>query len=929
MVGRRVKGEGPLGGIMVIGEYPGRAEALSGRPFSGATGKELDRFFDGSRLPHRSEIFVSNWIREWPGEDVDFTQADFDRDEPALIEEIQRVQPTLIVCLGRNITRWFLGDVDLEDVHAFQWYLPIDSPRRALFADPAQVVVAAGYNPAAGFRSPELSSAVAYDFAQLEAYLSGDLAARVLYDDPYLQPAYTEIISQLTLDRVLSTSNGVIEFASDTEGWPMKPWSVQISNQAGTAGIIRRKDLIKNFAARVNQNPRDYHFTFHAALHDLGMFRVFGIDVRRLRFDDTSIMSYNLQLEPPGLKPLCVRWNGMAMQSFDDVMGDVSTEIAQDWLLSCTGMEELEYAERCQAEFDRLTTTPYVDAKGKLKPGRKLRVLPKLPKTDLHKALERSLRSKTPRKLWDNQVIDHHVAAKPKYGTMWEATLDHIDPEKALFYAGRDADGTGRLKPKLWERIVANNLQDIYHADLGTVLLIDRMQQIGIKPDLPHFAKLSTDLEVELIEIRARLAEQLVAAGAYDLDSAFAFNCNSTYQVGELLYQHFALPVLKETRDGDPSTNDKILEALEKAPDTPDAARKIISDVRYFRETYKLKYTFCDEIPNYVNRWPFDGRIHASFRITRISTGRLAASDPNLLAMPKYGKFAGRFREGFVSGDGRVLGSWDLSQIELRVLAHLSQDPVLLDAYRRGLDLHAILAQRLFGGTVAQYALKEFGEQRRNAKVINFMIPMGCTAVGLCLELKKNGSDVNEDDAQRWLDETMALYTHVPFFQQEKIAEARRLGYVTDIRGRRFYLGGIRSSHKATRAESERQAGALPIQASAQEVMKVAEAAVWEMIVRRQDAGQWIEPILQIHDDLIPEMDDRIVFDVNRDMIDAMTKVPAHMLSVPIETSGDYGRCWGEMHDIIKHKGDPSFNHVDGCDACEKIKKARLKGKAA
>lgn len=907
MVGRRVKGEGPIDArVFVVGEYPGRAEALSGRPFSGATGKEIDRFFDGVRLPSRYECWFTNWIREWPGEDAEYTQADFDRDEPALIEELQRVQPTLIVCLGRHITRWFLGDVDLEDVHAFQWYLPIDSPRRSLFANPEQVVIHAGYNPAAGFRSPELSSAVAYDFAQLEAFLNGDLAARVLYDDPHPLPDYVEITTQSTLDGVMVASDRVIEleFAADTEGLPHRPWSVQISDCPGRAWIIRqqRPDLMKRFAWWVNTYPDRYRFVFHAALHDLGMFRVFGIDVRRLHFDDTSIMSYNLQLEPPGLKPLCVRWNGMAMQSFDEIMGDVSTEIAQDWLLSCTGVEEFDYTARCQAEFDRLTTTPYLDAKGKLKPGRKLRVLPKLPKTDLHKALERCLRSKTPRKLWDNQILDHHVAAKPSYGEMWEATLDHVEPEKALFYAGRDADGTLRLKPKLWERVVANNLQDVYHADLGTVLLIDRMQQIGIKPDLPHFAHLSDDLGIELTEIRCQLAEKLVAAGAFDMDSAFNFNSNSTYQVGDLLYQHFGLPVLKETREGDPSTNDKILEALEKASDTSPAARKIISDIRLYRETYKIKFTFCDAIPDFVNRWPFDGRIHASFRITRIPTGRLAASDPNLLAMPKYGKFATRFREGFVSGDGHVLGSWDLSQIELRVLAHLSQDPVLLDAYRRGLDLHSRLAQRLFGGTIEQYALKDYGEQRRCAKVINFMIPMGCTAVGLCLELKKNGTDASEDDAQRWLDETMALYTHVPLFQQEKIAEARRLGYVLDIRGRRFYLGGIRSSHKATRAESERQAGALPIQAGAQEIMKVAEAAVWAMIVRRQDAGEWIEPILQIHDDLIIEADERIIRDVDTEMVYCMTQVPAHLLSVPIETSGDYGACWGKMKTIDKRE---------------------------
>lgn len=905
MVGRRIKGEGPAHAtLMVINEYPGRAEALSGRPFSGPVGKELERFFNGVGLPSRWDVYVTTWIREWPGEDIDFVQADFDRDEPALCDEIRQVAPTLIVTLGRNITRFFLGDVDMEDVHAFQWYLPEDSPRRTLFAHPERVVIHAGYNPAAGFRSPELSSAVAYDFAMLEAFVNGDIQARRLFDDPCPHPSYTEITDLATLDAIMDPANPatgdvrpLIEFASDTEGHLHRPWSVQISDHEGTAYIIRakRQDLIQRFASWVNGYPSYYHFVFHSALHDLGMFRVFGIDVRDLRFDDTAIMTYNLQLEPPGLKPLCVRFNGMAMQSYDEIMGDVSNEIAQDWLLSCTGLEELEHQERCQAEFDRLTTTPYTDAKGRVKPGRKLRVLPKLPKTDLHKALERCLRSKEPRKLWEKQTLDYKVAGETKFGEMWEATLDHVEPEKALFYAGRDADGTKRLKPKLYERIVANNLEAVYKADLGTVLLIDRMQQIGIKPDLPHFAALSDDLGFELVEIQTRLAQRLAASGAFDLDSAFAFNCNSTYQVGDLLFKHFGLPVLKETRDGDPSTNDKILEALQKQPGLDAAARDIIIDIREYREVYKLKHTFVDKIPSYVNRWPYDGRIHASFRITRVTTGRLAASDPNLLAMPKHGKFAERFRAGFVADEGHYLGSWDQSQVELRVLAHLSQDPVLLAAYLTGLDLHAKLAQRIFGGVEADH---KKGITRLAAKAINFGLPMGMTNIGLCVELKKNGVDVNEDDAQRWLDETMALYAYVPLYQQERIAEARRLGYVADLLGRRFYLGGIRSSHKATRAEAERQAGALPIQASAQQVMKFAEALIWKMIVRRQRQGQWIEPVLQIHDDILIECQEDIIQDVNIEMVELMTKAPAHLLSVPLETSGDFGRCWGGMKDI-------------------------------
>lgn len=900
-VGRRVNGEGATPNwFCVIGEHPGRAESVSGRPFSGAVGKEIDRFFNGARLPDRHDIFLTTWIREWCGEDGTYLQADYDRDEPLLCDELRQASPTVIVTLGRHITRWFLGDVDMDDCHGFAWNLPADSPRRVLFQDPDSVVIFAGFNPGAAFRNPALASAVAYDFANLEAFVAGRLPVRRLYDDPFPTPDYRDLTSAEEVDH--ACRNGIVRISTDTEGWPSNPWSVQLSTVAGTASVIRarNKEALSRFVWWVQTHPYRFRFVFHAALHDLAMYRAMGIDVRHITFDDTSIMAYNLQVEPVGLKPLCVRFAGMAMQSYDEIMGDAGFQLAQDWLLSAHDCEEAEWMAARQAEFDRLTTTPYTNKAGKVVAGRKLKVLPKLPKAPLFKSIERCLRSKDPRKLWADQTIDRQVEAFPKYGEMWEATLDHVPLDKALHYAARDADGTGRIEPILRDRLKANNLEPVYEADLATVPLIDRMQQIGIKPSLPHFAALSKSLENELIDQRVALADLLVCADVFDLDSALQFNANSTYQVGDLLYKRFNLPILKETEGGDPSTNNKILEALQKSPDIPPDARAILVAIRDYRETYKLKHTFTDRVPDYVNRWPFDGRIHTTYRITRIPTGRLAAADPNLLAMPKKGRFATAFREGFVAEFGHLLTSHDQSQIELRGLAHLSRDAVLLAAFIEGLDLHAKLAQRIFGGKEADY---KKGMQRTAAKAINFGIPMGMTNIGLCIELKKNGLDVDEDDAQRWLDETMALYASVPIYQQEKQAEARRLGYVTDILGRRFYLGGIRSTDRATRSEAERQAGALPIQATAQEVMKCAEKYVWnEIILPRQARGEWIEPVLQIHDDLILEVAEELVADVHEEMVVAMTQAPAHMLCVPLATSGDCGASWGAMHEIPERK---------------------------
>ena len=895
-IGRRIRAEGPIPcAYMVIREHPGKDEAKTGRPFSGKTGREMSRFLDGITLPSLHQMYLTAYIKEWCGEDGDYTNLDYDRDRPALITEVQAVRPSYILTLGREVTRLFLGDVDMEEVHGIPWYVPPDSPARAWLVDPASVVVVPVYNPAAGFRSPELSAAVAYDFAQLVGVLDGKLTPRILYDDPIPNPVYTVIEDLDTLDAVMSSA---CDISTDSEGYPWEPWSVQLTTEAGTSWIVRctREPgygaLIQRFAEWVNADPKLYTWTFHNALHDLAVFRAIGIDTTRLVFDDTMIMAYNLQLEPQGLKPLCARWCNMKMLHFDEVMGDATNRLAVDWLLSSMQVEEMEHEQRCQDEFVRLTTTPYTDAKGKVQPGRKLKVAPKLPKSPLQKAIERCLKSQRPRGLWDDQIIDLHVEAAHKYGPIWHATLDHVDPQVAIHYAGRDSDGTHRLKPGLVERLHANELWDVYQADLGTVPLIDRMQQIGIKPDLDHFARLSEDLTAEIGRIRITLADQLLAAGV-DTEKAWDFNPNGGDQTAQLLFETFQLPVLKRTPGGDASTNDKVLEALERDQKLDKGLRDIISTIRLYRETYKLKSTFVDAIPDYVNRWPYDGRIHPTFRITRVVTGRLAASDPNILAMPKHGKFAKRFRDGFVSGDGRVLASWDLSQIELRVLAHLSQDPVLLNAFRTGQDLHATLAQRIFG---VEPAKQDKSLHRLPAKAVNFGIPMGMTAIGLCLELRKNGVDIDEDDAQRWLDETMALYSQVPVYQMGKVAEARRYGFVTDLRGRRRYIGGIRSYDDAIRSEAERFAFSTPIQAGAQEVMKEAEGYIYrEVLLPWWETGRNVEPIVQIHDDLVMETDAGNILDLNDVMVHAMTKVPQHWLSVPIETSGDFGVTWGDM----------------------------------
>ena len=879
-----IDGEGPVPcEFLVCGEGPGWEEDRAGQVFQGKTGREVNRYFNGMDLPHRADVFITNIYRYYFGKDYIWSQDDLMRDEPRLLAELRRVQPRIIITLGRHATRYFLGDVDMDSTQGIPWYLPISD--KFSFLSPTTVVFPV-VHPAAGMHNPEMSPYVVSGFHELSRYLDGEVEPRELFDDPYPETTYEEIENTRQLDASLEGLTPDTSLSIDTEGWVSKPWSVQYSYVEGTGCLIRgtREDLLRRLDSTLSRvRPR---LTYHSALHDLGMSRAFRLaSLRQLDFDDTMVMAYLLQIMPQGLKALCLRECGMRMDDYADIVAEPAQRLAIEHMTWLFDLETIDHAQRCQDEFTRLTTTPYLDKKGKLKPGRKLRVPPKLPKSALHKAVERCLRAKDARKLWHDQVEDIQVAGYRRLGPMPDASLDYVPRAVAVSYGSRDADGTTRIKPVLQSRLKAMGLDTAYKLELGTYPLIERMSHVGIKPDLEHFAALSKRLGDECGRLRIRLEQ------ATGRDT---FNANSGDQVAEYLFNELGLEEGKKTSQGRASTNDKILEGLEHAyPEYP-----VITDIRSYREVFKLKNTFVDRLPDFVHRYPYDGRVHATFRTTRVVTGRLAASDPNLLAMPKHGKFAKDFRRGWVPEPGHVFGSWDLSQIELRVAAHLSQDPVMLAIYRGEkrnpdgslIDLHAALAERIFGVKPKD---QDESLHRLPSKAINFGFWMGQTAKGLLVECAKNGLQISEGDAQLWLDDAHRLYKGARPYMDACIAEAQQNGFVRWGSGRIRYIGGIRSSDERTREEAERFAYSTKIQGGAAEIMKTNEAVLWnDIIVPLQRQGRWIEPLVQIHDDLVLEIEnEHLARDVHPRMVRCMTE-SYKGLSVPIKTSGEWGLNW-------------------------------------
>lgn len=925
----KVNGRGPKPAeFCLVGEGPGPQEDRTGRCFSGKSGQELERFLDGIDCPDISDVFLTNLYRYYGGKEYRYTTADFERDEPDLVAELLAVKPRIVITMGRPATRWALGDVDIDSVEGLPFYLPEGS--RALAALSPDVVVFPLIHVAAGMHNPEMSPYVVRGFREFARFLEGEIEPQHLFADPIPNPVYEEVTNEMQLSELLEgtyRARGVLEnhksvqdgrrdgvvrapgvlreaspqritrLSLDTEGWPGLEWSLQFSNEPGTGYLIdaRNPVLLARFWGHLYRDrPR---LIFHSALHDLAMLRCLGADIDRLTFDDTMVMAYLLQLEPQGLKQGSLRYCNMRMQKYDEIIGDTANELALEYVTWLHDIETMDYKAAQRRELLRLQTTPYLDAKGKERPGRRVTKLPSLPKSPLLKCVVRIMNSDRPAGLWADQIEDIHVAAYKRLGCeMPQATLDYVERSKAVAYGCRDPDATIRLEEHYSKKIDAMGLRDVYNLEISTYPLIDRMQKIGMKPDIAHFDRLSPRLQAEI----DRLQHYLEAGTGID-----DFNANSGDQVAEYLFDRCGLEPMKMTKgDGHGngvrgSTNDKILEALEH--EHPELA--VLSTIRAYREVYKLKNTFSDRVKDFAKRWPHDGRVHPTYRTTRVVTGRLAASEPNILAMPKHGKFAKEFRRGWVVEEGHVMGSWDLSQIELRVAAHLSQDPVMLAIYRGErrnpdgslIDLHAALAERIFG---VLPKLQDDSKHRLPAKAINFGFWMGQTAKGLQVELRKNGIETSEDDAQRWLDDAHALYKGARPYMQERISEAQRTGMVRCMSGRIRYIGGIRSRHARIREEAERFAFSTPIQEGASYVMKTNEAHLWNYILKPLwREGVWVEPLVQIHDDLVLELQENKAKDVSARMVECMTKSFTR-LSVPIKTSASIGPNWADMKEF-------------------------------
>lgn len=498
------------------------------------------------------------------------------------------------------------------------------------------------------------------------------------------------------------------------------------------------------------------------------------------------------------------------------------------------------------------------------------------------------------RKRWAKIVEDNPDGLQSvisELGHMPEATLDDIPIETAVNYAARDADATYRVHGTLSSQLDREGLRPIYDLDMSVVPMVDRMQMVGIRIDREHFSYLAEYL-TDLMEIKQKEIVDECRARPSGIGTITTieddFNPNSPKQCAELLFGQSGLRLKppKQTRGGLDSTDDKVLESLRFT----DSRVGLICD---FRELSKLYSSFAVVLPLAADK---DDRIHPRTKITRVSSGRFAMADPNLLAIPVRSELGKLIRAGFIAPARRQLGGWDLDQIEMREMAHQSNDPRMVAIFRDGkIDIHRQTAAWSFGIKPEDVTVI----QRYAAKRIGFGVITGITEIGLAWQMALAGAvGWDEGRCKDAIAEYFKIYTGVKGYMEACRAEARRFSYVTDRWGRRRYLPGVHSDLHWIAEEALRQSHSFKISSSAQGTLKHAMAAIWDWWKADRILGR-VEPLLQIHDELIVELDDDPEFAelIDNGIVHFMTNIDVIQMRVPIKAKGSVAKDWGSLKD--------------------------------
>ncbi len=837
--------------VMLLTESPNQQEDRQGKPFVGKTNAEFYKVLGSAGIP-LDKIHFSNIVKCHVPKNGSPPAECIQACSCWLQMEIERLRPSVIATVGRIATREFLGDVNMEAVHGRAFYTEYSGK---------SCVVVPVYNPAAGFHRDGIMHNVRIDFKFLAKVLVGEVAPEPALGTVSDEPVdYYEVTKLEQLETDLNSD--LIAIDTETIEHPdgtITPWCLTYSTRSHAAGLIKatNTNLLQKLGEHIGRP--DVTTLMHNSLFDLGVLA--QMDLEPTKVIDTMIAAYLLQNEPLSLKALASRYCHMTMRNYTEIVGDVSHKEAMQYLFRV-------YQERWPDPPEVLEWVKDIP---------KVRKPQNLSKRVARILMDEATKGVNPRERWENiKSEEGRGMAEKRLGRMVMGNLGQIPFSEALQYACADADATFRLYPVLWKKLKTyEGLTGAFWDDMGIIPMVHDMQQVGIQAVSEHFKTLSKRFEARMDELDRELTRETGAT----------INTASNESVGHLLFKVEKLKPVKKTPSGAPSTDADVLAAL------AGQGSKAAQIIRDWREQNKLLTTYSRPLPNFIQP---DGRVHPNIRLTGTATGRLSTHDPNLMAQPIRSSDGRTIRDGFVAGPGRLLLSCDYSQIELRILAHVSQDPTMLEVFSKSQDIHSRTASEIFGVPIDR--LDKY-KHRTPAKRVNFGIPYGTTEVGLSSTLVADGADPEVWTVKRckeFIDEWFTLYPNVKKFMEGVQQHARRFGYVTDMWGRTRLTPGVRASDQYVIEKTLREACNMPIQSGAQGVIKKAMAKLNPVYRDFRAQGYWCWPLLQIHDDILSEVDADLLPELVPIVVSIMEG--AVELSIPTPVEPEIGVSWGTKY---------------------------------
>lgn len=979
--------------VLVIGEAPGRQEALEQIPFVGESGQEQERYFDHHGLNVRA-FYRTNTIKEYREGNPDPTPEQIRYWTPVLFNEIFQVNPRVIVTVGRFSTRWFIGEsADLDTLHGIPLYAgALDSSR--VNRAPKGCIIVPVIHPAAGLHSEsnDTISLIHHDYGVAADVIKKVKQGRVndiyIPRDEYEGREIYRDVSGSELVKILKRE-GPDSLAIDTEGTPRDPWSIQVCFNPGESYLLRvERDNFHSFTTYFQKYvDAGLEVIMHNAMYDIGMCRAMGLDLYRSNLFDTMYAAYLMRLEPQGLKAQAFRWLRMKMKSHAETVGALGSERQVEYLkkvMQCRwdepeeiilkgndgryksynpwkigksaarilsdyekwgaslnesdgeankegleyGIAEVEEAERIEKEMStEWGASGYGEEVEQKYGGVEPFKLKRRGKDRLEEGEENG-NGKKKREIKEVDIIKrwrkiHREVRKPVERVLGEMpqgsmkALAQKDFALALNYSCKDSDATLRLRMRQGPVLEERGQTDLMSRGMALLPVFESMQHRGMPGNVKKFVILQNDMDTNMDRVQSNMSLE------YNGDKPF--NPASPDQVRAILIKR-GLRGAKRTKTGKMSTSKQSIEHL-KVDDS------FVKDLFEWRSYLKIKgftKTVLLQMEDLGIEVKYDGdlsRIDSDgdnnntqfvqfpVKTTRTATRRIASF---LLTIPSRTELGLRVRDCFQAPEGYTLASWDLSQIEMRYMAHESKDRLLCRLFIEpcpvckgkkvgdgkdgkchvcegtgARDVHRETASRIFGVRLEDV---DKMKQRYPAKTAGFGILYGIQGPGLSTQLRMlNLLEWDVEACEKLIAEWLNVYKGVRDYIERVYRETEVTGYSRDYGGMIRYLAGIWSRNPKVRAEAGRIAVSQRIQGGAQDWIQRSMIWLKDEIWKMSQEGLGVYWLLQVHDELVLMIEEGLYEVVDEKVRKALREKGGRRLRVPVECDGGWSDTWGGL----------------------------------